>query len=261
MPEHDRLSQARAAQRTHEKRRLWSSRVQRGTRVLFADGGRYFVNFFAHAKVALWRSADPRFVLGAMLPDLTGMLGLRIRTVDHPELAAGVAFHHATDAAFHASRIFVAQCAEGLAALSAAGVSRGTARAVAHVGTELLLDGVLSRDIPALAAYRGALDAATRERFVDHLDFEKLESSAQLHDGLARLAKAPVPEGYRELGFVVARLRGTLARRPRLAMHDRDLESVEAFVAASQLRIIELWPALLEEVRSGLESASAALPV
>jgi hypothetical protein len=210
------------------------------------------MNFFAHAKVALWRTDNPRFVLGSMLPDLTSMLGLRVLRVDDPELAAGVAYHHATDTAFHGSPLFLELCAKGIATLSDAGVSRGAARAVAHVGTELLLDGALSHDQHARMTYTRSLEAAVRERFVDQLILDSPESSGRLHDGLGRLVGAPVPEGYRDPAFVLARLQATLARRPRLAIQESELGSVGLLVRAFQPLVVRLWPELLEQVRSAL---------
>jgi hypothetical protein len=210
------------------------------------------MNFFAHAKLALWRSDNPRFVLGSMLPDLISMLGLRVLRVDDPEFAAGVAYHHATDTAFHHSPAFLELCSQGIATLSAAGVSRGTARAVAHVGTELLLDGALSHDQHARTSYTRSLEAALRERFVDHLVLESRESSIRLHDGLARLVSAPVPEGYRDPAFVLARLQATLARRPRLAIQESELASVRLLVHAYQPLVVRRSPQLLEQVRSAL---------
>jgi hypothetical protein len=35
------------------------------------------MNFFGHAKVALWRGDAAGFVLGAMLPDFASMAGTR----------------------------------------------------------------------------------------------------------------------------------------------------------------------------------------
>jgi acyl carrier protein phosphodiesterase len=212
------------------------------------------MNFFAHACVALWRSDRPRFLLGAMLPDLTNMIGARLRSVQEPELAAGVAFHHETDAAFHAAPLFLELCTAGTATLGAAGVGRGTARAVAHVGSELLLDGALSRQWAARKAYVCALELATRERWVEQLVLESDQSKERLHEGLVRLTSAPLPESYAQPDFVVARLRNILAPRPRLAMQPQDLPSVQAFVRSSQPKIVRDWPELLEQVRAGLTS-------
>jgi acyl carrier protein phosphodiesterase len=217
------------------------------------------MNFFAHATVALWQSSNPRFLLGAMLPDLTGMMRMRLFGTRDAELSAGIDYHHATDAAFHSAPTFVALCAQGSTFLTAAGVGRGTARAVAHVGTELLLDGVLSHDANARAAYAHALQTAIADGLVSQLELGAPDDRQQLHAGLLRLATAPIPEGYRDPSFVGARLQTTLARRPRLAMRESDLEAVHRFLVSSHAQIAQVGPELLAQVRDGLaESARYA---
>src|SRR5262245_48694449 len=92
------------------------------------------MNFFGHAAVAQREREEPRFVLGAMLPDFCGMAGVRMSPPEDAALAEGVALHHATDRAFHAAPVFVSLCASALAQLEADGVARASARAVGHVG-------------------------------------------------------------------------------------------------------------------------------
>src|SRR5690349_22770486 len=99
------------------------------------------VNFFGHAVMAALENDAPAFVLGAMLPDLSSMAGARIERVHDETVAAGVAHHHRIDHAFHACAPFVRLCSSALETLEARGVSRAAARAVGHVGSELLLDG------------------------------------------------------------------------------------------------------------------------
>lgn len=110
------------------------------------------VNFFGHAAVASWHADDGGWLLGAMLPDFASMIGARLDAQPNPRLAAGVAHHHATDAAFHHAPAVVGLMRDAEARLTARGVRRGPTRAVAHVGVELLLDGVLTRD----AGYRAS---------------------------------------------------------------------------------------------------------
>jgi hypothetical protein len=43
---------------------------------------------------------------------------------------------------------------------------------------------------------------------------------------LVRLARAPIPDGYREVAFVHERLHAILARRPRLALRSSDAPAV-----------------------------------
>lgn len=231
------------------------------------------MNFFAHASVALWRSQDPRFLLGAMLPDLTAMLGQRLVGSSDPVLDDGIQFHHATDAAFHAAEQFVSMCSKGVQSMTAAGMRRGSARAIAHVGIELLLDGRMSSDRSARAAYGQALRHAVDERLSDTLSLPKLHDSsgrgssaedsaarglrldenARMHRGLERLLSAPIPEGYRDPTFVVGRLEAILARRPRLALLQAgEVEIAEGFVRDADRELAGRWELLLEQVRSGL---------
>lgn len=212
------------------------------------------MNFFGHAVVARWRSQDPRFVLGTMLPDLTAMMGLRLTSATPATDAAvqtGIEHHYATDAAFHNATHFVRLCAESLDELTAAGVERGTARAVGHVGTELLLDGLLSREASELAAYKDALSQAVERRLVDTLGLDP-EARARLHAGLVRLQQAPVPEGYREPAFVVDRLQFILERRPRLAIKPSDLPHVSARIRGLLDDVSTIAPELLADVRRRL---------
>jgi hypothetical protein len=210
------------------------------------------MNFFAHATVALWRSQDSGFVLGAMLPDLFGMLGLRVRDVADPEISAGIAFHHATDGAFHAAPAFAALSGRVLAKLEEQGVGRGSARGVAHVGVELLLDGALSHDAQARSAYRSALTSPSRTRIAHALGPDASDQAERLHAGLQRLALAPVPEGYRDADFAFERVRNLLARRPRLALRDADLEAVRRVLHATRPAVERACPLLLEQVRERL---------
>ena len=214
------------------------------------------MNFFAHATLALWRTDEPRFVLGAMLPDLLSMLGMRLSQVADDQVAAGIAYHHATDNAFHHAPVFVELCDEGIGWLSESGVARGTARAIAHVGTELLLDGTLSHDLRARTAYTRALTHAIESTLLADLCLER-SAAERLRLGVRRLVQAPIPEGYRDVAFVVARLRAILARRPRLAMREQDDAQATQLLRAYQPRIELQWPTLQDQLRSPLLAAAS----
>ena len=73
------------------------------------------VNFFGHAVMAALEDAAPRFLLGAMLPDLSTMAGARIERVSDGAIARGVEHHHRIDHAFHACAPFIALCSSALA--------------------------------------------------------------------------------------------------------------------------------------------------
>jgi hypothetical protein len=215
------------------------------------------LNFVGHVAMARLVTADAPFVAGAMLPDFLHMAGAKLVAVDRPEVAAGVENHHQVDAAFHGAPTFVALCASGLASLTAAGVRRGTARAVAHVGTELLLDGLLLRRREVEATYLAGL----RWAFPDGL-----AASVRLAPGgeprlaslAGRLASRGAPHEYREPAVVADRLEAALGPRPRLAMSGDERAAVEPWLAERRDELDHCAGALLEEVRRRLERAPHA---
>ena len=212
------------------------------------------MNFFGHAVVGLWHSNDARFVLGAMLPDLCGMLGIRASRAEDAnstEIAAGIEFHHRTDAAFHGCERFVALCSQTVEALTAQGVGRGTSRAVGHVGTELLLDGLLSKQRDARAVYTRALALAVDERLSDSLFADPMQQ-ARMHKGLERLLRAPIPEAYSDPMFVADRLQWILSSRPRLAMQPSDAPVVQEELARLAEDVSATWTGILDQVRARL---------
>lgn len=187
--------------------------------------------------LAARHSDDPRFVLGSMLPDLVSMAGVRIADAHDAVLAAGIALHHETDARFHAAPVFTELCRSANEELQALGVGRATARAVGHVGTELLLDGLLSYDEPARAAYSHALERSVREPMHDMLSLRGDATTQELQRLLARLHRAPLPHGYREPSFVLDRLQTILARRPRLAFREGDLEPTARWLERAKAQL------------------------
>lgn len=152
-----------------------------------------------------------------MLPDFAGMAAVRLADLHSEEVSPGIAFHHACDTAFHAHPLFVGACAQGVLALTDTGVPRGPARAVAHVGFEMLLDGALAGHHDA-APYRTALATgrATTPPGSEPMAWRRLQTLC------ARLQAAPVPDAYADPGFVADRLQTILAGRPRLALRPQD---------------------------------------
>src|SRR5690242_17401864 len=149
--------------------------------------GRLGMNFFGHSALAAGHFAghEPApgrdelalICIGAMLPDFLGMLRLRRPTVHDPSLERGVAFHHQTDHHFHELREFQQLSRGAFAWLSERGMPRGPARAVAHIGIEMLLDEVLADGNAEREAYRAALRAplAGRLSFPTPSDAERLD--------------------------------------------------------------------------------------
>lgn len=201
------------------------------------------VNFVAHLLVALdHRAGEPTsdFAFGAVLPDLASMGRLKFdRASLSPEALLGVKLHHATDDAFHSNKWFTSLLGEGVAQLMAEQVPRGAARACAHLGVELLLDGVLLEDKQTSKA-TNALFASLNTQIAaspDNTAWPQL---------LKRAADYGPPNWYGEPQGVAAFLQRVTSERPRLAFGVEHLAPVEDWltevrpaIAADSLSIVE----------------------
>jgi len=197
------------------------------------------VNFVGHVAVARWHGADPAFVLGTMLPDFLGMARARVRTIDDPAVARGVALHHETDDVFHHAPPFLELCAMAGEALEAAGVRRGTARAVAHIGAELFLDGILLEgDDELRRLYVDGLAAGRSDRAGGRIAFRSDEAATRFATLQRRLEGFGVPDGYRDPAFVGDRLVGALASRPRLAIDAASEGPVRGYLPELQRAVV-----------------------
>ena len=209
------------------------------------------MNFIGHATVALWRSAEPLFVLGSMLPDFASMAGTRLAReapAQDGRLAQGIALHHQTDDVFHGVPSFTGLVQETIDQLTVQGVSRGAARAVGHVGVEMLIDGELLRAPEVARAYTTALQAGAgiAPAFVD------AAGTARWHSLRERLLAHGPPHDYREPDGVLWRLTHVLARRPRLALDAAASARVRAALPGLQRRVIDQLGTLLEVLRGRL---------
>jgi hypothetical protein len=214
------------------------------------------VNFLGHTQVALdGGHDDPGYLLGAALPDLAPMAGVRlVRAGLEGVLGAGVRCHLAADEAFHAHPRFRAGSGALRRALAERGVGSGPARAVGHAGWELLLDGTL--------VGTGAEEAFHRAIAVGERASAALAPDDRLR-WAAFLARARTSAGlhYDDPRWVAERLHGMLARRPRLRLPD-DQVAVVAEVLATQVEgIVAVAPAVLADTsRAVSERAPGAGP-
>lgn len=207
------------------------------------------VNFFGHAAVASWDArAAPAFVLGAMLPDFASMIGARLGAQTDAEVARGVDLHHATDAVFHRAPVVLGLFREAEGRLRDRGVRKGPMRAAAHVGVELLLDGVLAREPGHRDAYAAGLAA---EAAIVWRDGEGAARCAAL---LARLrGYGPPDEAGPAAGAAVARrIERALAGRTLLAPDAAEREAIAAVMDELAARVAVAAPAVLMQVRAGL---------
>jgi hypothetical protein len=176
------------------------------------------------------------------------MARARLVGSSEPAIAQGVALHHATDDVFHGAPLFLRMYTEGITSLERSGVGRGTARAVAHVGTELLLDGLLLERSEIDDLYLEAIALAEHAEIAWRDGGERF---ASLH---ARLAGHGLPIEYRAPDRVAIRLGQALSRRPRLAIAETDSAPVLEWLEGARVSLAPELDALLGEVRHGLAS-------
>ena len=222
------------------------------------------MNFFGHAALAAshFANLDPPFdaallptvCVGSMLPDFIGMLRLGRPTVHSAALTQGIAFHHSTDHVFHELTGFQRLSRQAFAWLSERDLPRGPARAVAHIGIEILLDEVLAADPAARAAYRAALGVPLPAllEFTNPRDGERL--LALQHALLTRAATQldPSPE------LVAERIARSLAGRPRLATDSAGQTLIGGWVTATRPLVLAEAPEVLATLRARLANFSRA---
>lgn len=215
------------------------------------------MNFFGHAAVAELSGVDDPAALGAMLPDFASMLGMRMAGVDDGAVARGVTLHHATDEVFHRAPAFVTLCGHAVEELETRGLSRGSARAVAHVGTELLLDGWLVQQGIGVETYGAALTAAGHDGLRDRVRWRAPRAAERVAWLIDQLRHHGPPRDYADTRVVADRLARALQRRPRLRLSPEDLPRVEVWLEAFGPRVHAQAPGLLQHVRRGLAHPSS----
>ena len=218
------------------------------------------MNFFGHALIAQRHELArgqirAEFVLGAMLPDFASMLRTRPPFSTLDALAAGLSFHHQTDDAFHGSQAFLEFSREASRFLSARGVARGTARAVAHVGVELLLDAAFASENGANEAYLSAVASASTERVRAHIQWQSSDANQRFLQLCQRLGARGRFQSNPPSELVAERLQSILADRPRLAMDDHGSFVVREWVESARSQITSGAPQLLREVELRLQLA------
>jgi hypothetical protein len=176
-------------------------------------------------------------VLGAVLPDLLPMAGVRLDRSSVPDAVAdGWRAHHRADASFHAHPTFI----DGVGALRTdlrrTELATGPRRAVAHVGWELLLDDAVFEDAATVAAFRAAL--AVGVGLTDDPVW------AAFLERFAAIRAAPPAD----VTVVTERVQRAVGRRPRLAFGDEHLGPVAAVLAVHRPVILAAAPTLLREL-------------
>ena len=210
------------------------------------------VNYFGHAAVASW-SAPPASgggtILGAMLPDFESMTGARVASTTDEAVQAGIDVHHATDAAFHKLPAATALMRELDERHAAAGCARGPRLAVAHVGVELLLDGILVGDASYADAFtRGLAHEPAEITWRDDGDDRRFAAL------VSRMRAYGVPYDLRRIDAIVHRLSRILGHRPLLAPSPDDLRAIASALADHRPRVEVAADTVLRGVRAALSA-------
>jgi hypothetical protein len=171
------------------------------------------LNFFGHAVAASWVNPAPGFGYGAMLPDLSAMVGAKLLGCSSEIVAQGIDFHHQTDRVFHQDPTFSELETWSRTRLTELGARKGPRRALAHVSLELLLDAMLARTPKYVEAYHRALEFGRGSHGIDL-------SGAADESGLRRLCGILLERSSRlaprDAEALVDRLERVLERHPRL---------------------------------------------
>jgi hypothetical protein len=222
------------------------------------------MNFFGHAALAASHYGDERplpspselsrLCAGSMLPDFIGMLRLGRPTLADPIVVRGVAFHHKSDEAFHELPSFLYLSRQAFAWLSEQGMPRGPARAVAHIGIEMLLDEVFAQRAEAREAYVAALRVPLGQlmSFSIASDAERL---AALQRALLERASTALDA---PASLVAERIRRTLAGRPRLATDDAGQQLLVRWVALTRPAVAAEAPEVFAALRVRLANSGGA---
>jgi len=211
------------------------------------------VNFVGHIAVGLEAGRDPEaplFLVGTALPDFASMARARLGRADGA-LGDGIATHHAADHAFHAQAWFIDVERDVRASLSLDGLPDGAARACAHVGPELLLDGALVDDPDVARAVGGVYDELADPSAVV-VDLVTSDERGRWREHLVGVTRRLDPLAYRDPDVVARRLHAVASRRPRLAFDDDLIDTV-----AVEMRRVQ--PHVSASARDVLASVVGAL--
>jgi hypothetical protein len=209
------------------------------------------MNFFGHAWVAGWFSQQGPFILGAMVPDFASALRLAPPTSTHPELEAGIRLHHETDRVFHDNGVFQELEQGARATLTAAGLSKGARRALAHVGVEFLIDEQLERRSPEWSGYDLALRFGSSDACRSQLHWRSDGVSERFAALCSRLASRAKRSDTPKLAY---RLVACLAGRPRLELQPEEVPLLEPWLTEWRPKVAARLGELLAELARELDA-------
>ena len=213
------------------------------------------MNFYSHVAIASLFSEEVGLALGAMLPDLASLVGVKPPKSGCTHINRGYSLHYATDRAFHELEPFRQASRIESQRLQSLGVSRGTAMAAAHVGLELVLDDALAEDEPTQVLFRSTLAAAAPQALCLSLEWGSATHATRFETLRQRLWTLAMERPV-DATMLAERLCRTLANRPRLAVRASDRESLQRWAAELPLRCSPIWPNVIAGVVCALEGTN-----
>jgi len=216
------------------------------------------MNFFGHAVLAAWKCPDSGFVLGSMLPDFAAMLRVRPPRGLLPAVARGIDFHHASDHVFHELEDFRVLVQQGVAWLTEAHVRRGSARAAAHVGVELMLDAHWASEPEPRQAYAAALGSGAPSA-EPWLAWTGAEEGARFELLRTLLLERDRPAYWADTQQIAQRLGRTLRGRPRLELQGNEQAALVRWVEQTRAAVAERAPYMRAALHTELSGFAVEL--
>jgi len=210
------------------------------------------MNYFGHVALASAISSSPEFLFGSMLPDLSAIVGCPTPQCALASVRLGVAFHLASDDEFHGTRVFRSRVSAICQHLQSAGMRRAPARAVSHVGFELLLDAELGKVPVHGMAFRAALHIAGPTGVAAHLCWSRTEATQRFEALRLRLIERSTCRDFFSRDRLIERLDFALRSRPRLCMVEPERQILREWLynhsVPSSEEYCSLWMDLRERV-------------
>ncbi len=195
-----------------------------------------------------------------MLPDFVSMLRAPMPGLPDGALRQGVEFHHDTDVAFHESGVFRRLQGRSFRELLERGIRRGPARAVAHVGVELLIDVALAWSLVAqenggalggvISCYSQALGSGASS--LSSVHFLRPGDGDRLSFVCSRLSRAGVERFLVDSERAMDPLERALQHRPRLSLLPDESACVRRWANAMYPDVKSELPLLLAQLENAL---------
>jgi hypothetical protein len=174
------------------------------------------------------------------------MCGSRVAGTPDAEVADGIALHHATDKAFHNLPVVVGLMRELDQRLERGGCARGPRRAAAHIGVELLIDGVLIDNEEYCDSYILGLE------YEAPIEWRHEGDDLRYGALIARMRGYGIPKDLKRPESITHRLSRMLGHRPLLAPSPADLSTITISLLEHKPRVEVAVDTVMRQLRVAL---------